>query len=194
MVALIVTNWKIGFLRSQSASPRGPGIRSNRRASVGPTWRGTTTHECADRLPTCAGYLRMRRVAAESLERHPDERQDNEDDHYRDQQPARDPNANIDHRIAPAHTLRIVPIPVTRLADWALPNTASSLQRLSANTSPTVAELRGGGRGKCNLYEWWEPLIDETLEPSQRGAFVTPRVGGGAGSPRWRSNWRAGEL
>ena len=53
-----------------------------------------------------------------------------------------------------------------------LPAAQQLLQRLKTNISLAVSKLGKRRRSERNLGQWWQPLVDEPLEPAQRRSLV----------------------
>jgi hypothetical protein len=55
--------------------------------------------------------------------------------------------------------------------------TQEALERLDANVSRSVPKFRKRRSRERDLGEWWQPFVDEPLEPAQRCPFVARRIG-----------------
>ena len=58
-----------------------------------------------------------------------------------------------------------------------LPAAKQPFQGLDTGVSVAMPKLSEGRRSERNLGEWRQALVDEPLEPAQRGSFVAGRVG-----------------
>jgi hypothetical protein len=56
------------------------------------------------------------------------------------------------------------------------PTPKQPFQRLETDTPASVLHVRECLDSNCELAKWWQLLVNEPLEPPQRGAFVPLRI------------------